>query len=256
MYDKDMKPFDNTSLLGLSHPTALSHVAETHSTNDDLKVAARNGAPDYTLRVADRQSFGRGRGEHSFYSEGGLYMSILLPFQEERFSFVTPIAAIAVARAISELTGESAKIKWVNDVYVRGKKVCGILSESIVAQGKRRVICGIGINLNTAPDAFPEEIREIAGSISADRSELAARILKHLYLLLDITDLDTIREEYRALSFLIDREITVYKEKGCLSATVLGLTEDLSLSVRYKDGTRENLIAGEVGIRLFEKETH
>ena len=246
-----MKAFDERFLMDLPHCVTLSHVAETGSTNDDLKLAARAGAPDYTLRVADRQTGGRGRTGHSFYSEKGLYMSILLPVQEETMPFVTPIAAVAVARAIRDLTKQSALVKWVNDVFVNDKKVCGILSESVVAEGGRRVVVGIGVNLDLPESDFPEDIRSTAGSISADRSVLAATILRHLFDLLDGGDLDALRKEYRALCFLVGKEIVVKKEAGHRKATALGLTDDLALSVRYDDGSQEDLIAGEVGVRLL-----
>lgn len=250
-YDEDMRPFDEKKLSKLSHDISFSHVEETLSTNDDLKVAAASGAPDYTLIVADRQTAGKGRIGRSFYSENGLYMSILLPLQKGTFAFVTHACAVAVARAITELTGKVALVKWVNDVYVEGKKVCGILTESVVAQGKRRIVLGVGVNIDTPENAFPEEIRAIAGSIHADRSDLAARILFHLFTLLDAGDLDRIRREYRALSFLIGKKINVYKEKSCRAATCTGLTSDLALSVVYEDGEREDLISGEVSVRLF-----
>ena len=250
-YDENMKDFDVEKLRELPHFVTFSHVEETASTSDDLKAVAREGAADYTLRVADRQLAGRGRVGRSFYSENGLYMSVLLPAKEETFPYVTPIAAVAVARAIRELTGEPALIKWVNDVFVNGKKVCGILTESVETSGRRRLVVGIGINIDTPQEEFPEDIRETAGSIHADRSALAARILTHLFSLLDEGDLDAIRSEYRALSFLIGREITVQKENGCLKATAIGLTNDLALSVRYEDGNTEDLRTGEVGVRLF-----
>ena len=245
-----MKDLDRKAFSLLPRSVTLTHVAETASTNDDLKIAAREGAPDYTLLIADRQVAGRGRVGRSFYSENGLYMSILLPIRENILTYVTPIAALAVARAIRELTGDTTMIKWVNDVYVGSRKVSGILTESVVVDGIRRLVLGIGVNLDTPQEDFPEEIRSIAGSIHAGRSALASRILDHLFTLLDEGDLDAIRREYRALSFLTDKQVTVQKESGCLKATVLGITDTLALSVRYENGIREDLIAGEVGIRL------
>ena len=249
-----MKASDATLLSRLPHQVRLTHVAETISTNEDAKKAAREGAPDYTLLIADRQTGGKGRLGRSFYSEGGLYMSILLPFRED-FSLVTPVAAIAVARAIESVCGVKSDIKWVNDVYVRGKKVCGILAESAVAGDKRRIVLGIGVNLNTPANSFPEEIRRVAGSVSGDRNLLAASILEHLFSLLDREDSDHIRREYIERCFLVGHRVNVKKENGCIPATVLGLTDTLALSVRYDDGEREDLIAGEVSIGLFEGES-
>lgn len=178
-------------------------------------------------------------------------MSILLPDQEVTSRFITHIAALAVARAIEETAGETARIKWVNDVYVKGRKVCGILAESMIAMDYRRFVIGIGVNLDTPEDAFPEEIRAIAGSIHADRSTLAARILHHLFTILDNDDLDAIRREYRERCFLVGKEVDVIKEKSCRKATVTGLTDALALSVRYENGDREDLAFGEVSLRLF-----
>ncbi len=254
-YIESMKDFDESKLSSLSHAVILSRTEETASTNDDLKAAARTGAPDYTLRIADRQLAGKGRLGRSFYSEGGLYMSILLPCREETISFLTPAAAVAVARAIEELTGKAALVKWVNDVYVDDRKVCGILAESVVTEKSRRIVLGIGVNLDTPTQAFPPDIRTIAGSISADRSALAAAILRRLFALTDKGDLALIRREYRELCFLVGREVIVHKENGCRKATVTGLTDALSLSVRYTTGESEDLVAGEISVRLFEDES-
>ena len=247
-----MKEFDESKLSTLPHAITFSRAEETASTNDDLKVAARLGAPDYTLMIADRQIAGKGRLGRSFYSEGGLYMSILLPYREETNAFLTPAAAIAVARAIEDLTGKAALVKWVNDVFVENRKVCGILAESVVTQDGRRIVLGIGVNLDSESANFPEELSGIAGAIGAERSELAAHILRYLFDLTDSGDLPSIRREYRKRCFLVGREVTVHKESGCRKATVLGLTEDLSLSVRYDTGEREDLVAGEISVRLCE----
>ena len=248
-----MKPVNEKLILTLPYPLALSLAEETFSTNDDLKIAAREGAKDFTLRIADRQLAGKGRNNRSFYSENGLYMSLLLPAREETFSLITPMAAVAVANAVRSLTKEDARIKWVNDVYVGGKKICGILSESVMVQGSRRVVLGIGVNLNTPEEAFPEEIRSIAGSVKADRSELAAAVVDAFLSRFLSSDLGAVKQEYRELSFLTGKEVVVQKENDRREATVLGLTEDLALSVRYADGTEEDLIAGDVSLRLSGK---
>lgn len=245
-----MKYFNVNALKKLPHPVFCIHVEETSSTNDDLKVLARRGSADYTLILADRQSAGKGRLGRSFYSEGGLYMSILLPFDNATAFFLTHIAALAVARGIEELTGEGALIKWVNDVYVRGKKVSGILAESIVSPRGRHIVLGIGVNLDTPEQGFPMEIRAIAGSIHADRSLLAVRILHHLFTLLDAGDLDLVRREYAERCFLVGKQAEVIKENSCRKATVTGLTENLALSVRYESGETEDLAFGEVSLRL------
>lgn len=225
---------------------------ETGSTNDDLKAAALSGAPDLTVRIANRQVAGRGRQNRFFFSENGLYMSVLLSVKNEVFPFVTAAAAVAVAKAIMDFTDRTVGVKWVNDVFLDGKKVCGILCESVVANERRRVIVGIGVNLNTPEEAFPKEIRGIATSLNADRDALAKNILTRLSYLLK-QSAQTICDEYRALCFLMGRSVLIQKETGCRTATVTGLTDSLALSVRYEDGTSEELIAGDVSVQSSNK---
>lgn len=247
-----MKAFDLDSLLAsLDRPLTISYLEETGSTNDDLKRAALSGAPDYTGEIAGRQLGGRGREGRTFFSEGGLYMSLLLPARPDVIPFVTHLAAVAVALAVRELTGETAKIKWVNDVFVKGKKVCGILTENISVGESRRLVLGIGVNLNTPTADFPAELRQIAGAVSCDATSLASLILRRFFDRFDAFSAEQLEEEYRALSFPRGTKITVIKEKGSREATVLGLTDALALEVLYEDGTQESLISGEVRLKLL-----
>ncbi len=248
-----MSKLDEDTILSLPYPLHLLHKGETTSTNDDLKAAARDLAPDFTLLIADKQTAGKGRLGRSFFSEGGLYMSVLLPYREETFRLLTHAAAVAVAEAITELTGTQALIKWVNDVYVDGKKVCGILSESVDV-GARRPIVGIGVNLNTPQQGFPAEIAGIAACVNADRSMLARSILSRLLPLYLDGEKQDIQKRYRALSLLNGKSVLVQKQNDCRPATVLDLTDDLALSVLYEDGSREDLIAADVSLRLVQSE--
>ena len=237
-------------LLGKwSERVEITYTSETGSTSDDLKAAALRGAADFSVRIADRQTKGRGREGKTFESPSGLYMSLLLPYSPETVPFLTHLTAIAVARAVRDLTGEDARIKWVNDVYVRGKKICGILTECIAAGDQRRVIVGIGVNANTPPEDFPAELRAIAGAISADRTALAARILSELFGELDDFSEDRVKRDYRELCFLLGERVSVIKKEGGRDATVLDLDDNLGLIVRYDDGSLETLIAGEVSLK-------
>ena len=246
-----MKEMDVTrilSLLGRSLP--ITFAEKTVSTNDDLRAAAKAGAPDYTVRIAGMQTGGRGREGRSFFSEGGLYLSILLPARADTLPLLTHIAAIAVARAIRESAGANALIKWVNDVYVEERKVSGILTENIAVGTSRRVIMGIGVNVNVKAEMFPPELRESAGAVFANKTELAAAILRELFDLLDNFSPERVKREYRELCFLPGRRVDVITEEGSRQAVVLGLTEELGLLVRYEDGQTGELIAGEVRLRL------
>ncbi|MBO5929451.1 MAG: biotin--[acetyl-CoA-carboxylase] ligase, partial [Clostridia bacterium] len=139
------------------------------STNTELCRLAREGAPEGTVIFADEQQKGRGRRGHTFFSPlSGLYMSLLLrPQAEVSPLHITTAAAVAVAEAIEQLTGIPAGIKWVNDIYCNGKKVCGILTEGAFFPGSAQLqyaVLGIGINVGLME--FPEELREIATSVS------------------------------------------------------------------------------------------
>ena len=144
--------------------------AEVDSTNTRLKAIADHAA-DGTVIAAGRQSGGRGRLGRSFASpEGGVYLSILLAPTADlsRCLTLTPTAAVAVRRAIKRCCGISAYIKWPNDLQLRGKKLCGILTEAVSADGEVKIIIGIGVNLNTRAEDFPPELRDSACSVFSD----------------------------------------------------------------------------------------
>ena len=142
------------------------------STNTELARLAREGAPEYTAVVALEQTAGRGRAGRSFYSPAGagVYFSLLLRpgFSAGRAAeLITPACAVAAAGAAELLTGEPARIKWVNDVYLRGRKVCGILTEAAQGAGGALdwVIAGIGVNLAEPEGGYPEELAGRAGAL-------------------------------------------------------------------------------------------
>lgn len=162
------------------------------STNQTAKALALEGAPHGTVLLADRQQNGRGRRGHSFFSpSGGLYMSmILLP---EHYRFVRTeaymaFAAVAVCAAIESVCRLSPQIKPVNDILLGGKKICGILTEAVAdleSGDLGWIVLGIGINVRTAPEDFPPELREIAGSlresrVSGLRCRLAAELMNRI----------------------------------------------------------------------------
>lgn len=162
------------------------------STNTVLAAMARDGAPEHTAVIAPMQTAGRGRGGHSFYSpkDCGVYFSLLLRPSFDAgtaIKLITPAAATAAARAISELSGRRARIKWVNDILLDGKKVCGILTEAMPdgRGGLEWVIVGTGINVTEPESGYPEPIRDIAGAVfgtgasphGSAAAELAVRTL-------------------------------------------------------------------------------
>ena len=223
------------------------------STNLYLRRIAPT-APDGAAVIAVSQSAGRGRLGRGFLSpEGGLYLSVLRrpETDEARLPTLTPLAAVAVCRAVEEVCGLRCGVKWPNDVLLGGKKICGILVESVLGAERPCVIVGIGINANSP--AFPEELRQIAGSIaeaagrSVDLHALAAALLRQLDTLYEawLRGAEDAREEYRRLCLNVGREAVVSGRRG----RCLAIGDDYSLLVRWDDGTEEALRFGEVSVR-------
>ncbi|MBR0407511.1 MAG: biotin--[Clostridia bacterium] len=210
---------------------------ETDSTNTRLKEWAREGkiAAPYLL-TADCQTAGRGRLGRRFVSPlgTGLYMSILVsPPENTDSGKITILAAVAVCQAINELTGLQPKIKWVNDLFLRGKKVCGILAERI-DQG---VIVGIGVNLKTPPDGFPPEA-SIAGALDADinRFALAGTIARYFLDGMEKLDTDDAITYYRAHMPLIGQTIRYPQNGQEKNALVTGVADDGGLVIQNDSG--------------------
>lgn len=238
----------------------LQVVSTITSTNTVLKSRAAE-SPEFSAIVAGCQTAGRGRIGRSFFSpaDSGVYLSILLrPDLQARDAVrITTAAAVAACRAIEECTEEVPSIKWVNDVFVRGRKVCGILTEGSVnleTGGLDWAVCGIGLNVYEPEGGFPEELSSIAGAICRERSDdcrskLAAAFLKAFAELYDNLDKPSFASEYRARCFLLGKPIRVLKPTGAVDAVALDVDSECGLLVRYDDGTTEVLQSGEVSVR-------
>lgn len=230
----------------------LISVQEVDSTNSVLKTM--EDAPHGTVLCAQRQSGGRGRLGRSFCSpEGGLYLSVLLRRGEPlaELLHLTPMAAVAVRRAILDACAVDTQIKWINDLYKDGRKVCGILTE-VAPQGG--VILGIGINCNVP--AFPPELREIAGSLhefcgAVDQEALLRRLIQGLQELDRelFSSKKVWMEEYAAHCLTLSREVLLIRGEEQRRAFALSLDENGALLVRLPDGTTETVTTGEVSVR-------
>lgn len=232
---------------------------EIDSTNRVGKGLAAEGAPEGTLVVAKRQSKGKGRLGRSFFSpEGGIYMSMVLRprISAERALLVTTCAAVAVARAIERVSGVTAGIKWVNDIFVNGRKVCGILAEaalSATSEYPEYVILGIGINVKK--QSVPEELRDIVGCLedTAEREilkeELIAAVWQEFGAFYEQLSTAVYMEEYKNRSVLLGREVTVLTANGDYRAVVTDMDKEGHLVIR-RDGREEILSSGEVSVRL------
>ena len=181
-------------------------------------------------------------------------MSLLLQPQKEfaHISLYTVCAANAVCAAIEELCSKRPQIKWVNDIFLGEKKICGILTEAVAnmeTRGVDYVIMGIGVNIST--ESFPEEIAEIAGSIGGGitRSRLAAGVTEKLYREISLPS-DEIIRRYRERSLVIGKEVSFERSGEHFTAVATGIGEDGALTVRLADGRVLSLNSGEISVKL------
>ena len=239
----------------------LLFLPETDSTNLALRRMAAEGAGEGTAVWAARQTAGRGRLGRSFASpEGGLYYSMLLRQSAEpaRDLQLTPAAAVAAARALERVCAVRCGIKWPNDLVCGGRKLCGILCESFIAQAGRFVVIGIGLNVNTAD--FPPELREIAVSVrqltgsETPLPALAETLTEELDAAVAAARSGdgALLEDYRARCVTVGREVLLLRDGESREAFALGVNEDYSLRVRLPDGGTEDIRFGEVSLRNAE----
>ena len=233
------------------------------STNTVLKTMAEEGAGEGLCLIAGEQTSGRGRLGRSFYSppDSGLYMSLLLRpgLRAADATAVTACAAVAVAEAVESLAPVKAEIKWVNDVFVEGRKACGILTEASVdgESGQvRYLVVGIGINTRIPDGGFPGELHGIAGpafgqqAIPELRTRLAAEVLNRLTEYTSHLQEKEWFVEYRSRSMVLGKRISILSPgKEPEPATALDLTPDCALIVRTEKGELRHLNSGEVSIR-------
>ena len=187
------------------------------STNKLAKERAISGSPNGSLIIAKQQSLGKGRRDHLFYSpEGGIYMSIILspdflPTLDK--DVITAYTGVSVCQAIEELCGISPSIKPINDLFVNGKKICGILTESGMEYETglvQWIVVGIGINFDTDVNSFPTDLQEIIGTLFApgkgpiSKNQLIANIYSRL-LNWDGLDENRIKDEFQRRIILQNR---------------------------------------------------
>lgn len=212
--------------------------------------------------IADSQTVGRGRFERKFYSPDGcgIYMSILLHphLPAEASVLLTAAAAVAVCEAVEAFTEYHTEIKWVNDILVNSKKVCGILAEASFNPKSGRTesaVVGIGINVYKPKNGFAGEIKDIAGYISEEykpdlRNMLCAKIISRMISLSDSLEERSFLPEYKRRSAVLGKTVTVLSgNEEPAEALALELDDNCRLLVEYKDKTREYINSGEISIR-------
>lgn len=234
---------------------------KTDSTNTRARLYAEEqlcrGQRFPAAFLAEAQTGGRGRRGRSFASEaGGLYLSLLLypALPTAAAVTLTTYAAVQLAEVLEQTANVPVQIKWVNDLYLHGRKLCGILTEGTVdleRGGLSYAVLGMGINLRAS--ALPAALRDIATSLEAetgrvpDRNRLAAALIARLLSRTDYGAAD-ITAAYRARSLLTGREVEVLRADGSYRARVRGIGDDCSLLLTLPDGREESLQTGEVSV--------
>lgn len=235
----------------------------TESTNTDVKALARDGVGEGQVVVACTQTGGRGRLGRSFYSPDGtgVYMSILLrpEIKPGDATLITTAAAVSVCRALNKMGVDNCGIKWVNDIYIDGRKVCGILAEAgFDADGSvDYIVLGIGLNVYAPYGGFPDDIKDIAGAVFSEEKEnirntFAGEFLNSFFEFYDdITDKKHV-QEYKQRCFLYGCEVDVVIGDNIRRAKVLGLDDNCGLRVEYDNGEICTLTSGEVSLRVVK----
>ena len=232
------------------------------STNTKAQELAEKGYPSGTLVVADKQIAGKGRRGRNWESPSGcgIFMTLMLKpdINPNNASMLTLVSALAVAKALADITGKDAKIKWPNDIVIDGRKVCGILTEmSAQFDYINNIVIGIGINVNNS--SFPEEISATASSLSLlsggkkyRRAEIIEKIMeyfeKYYSIFLETEDLSALVNEYDAMLVNMKRQVKVLDPKEPFEGTAMGITKTGELIVDTWE-SRKLVSSGEVSVR-------
>lgn len=248
----------NNEFLG----NQIFYYNELDSTNNEAKKRAEDGAAHGALVITECQTGGRGRRgkKWSSPSGSGIWMSFLLrpDIHPYSASMLTLVAALSVVNALKKIKGLEYSIKWPNDIVVKGKKVCGILTEmSAELDAVNYVIIGIGVNVNTTD--FDEDIQSVASSLFLEtglkikRSQVVADITRsfetNYEIFMRTQDMSGLIDQYNSLLINAGKEVTITNIKDQFIGNAIGINERGELLVKKQDGSIEKVVAGEVSVR-------
>jgi BirA family biotin operon repressor/biotin-[acetyl-CoA-carboxylase] ligase len=247
-------------LAGRCAKTDIRVFQDVDSTNSEAKRIAAVGSKGDLLIIADCQTAGRGRLGRSFYSPAGtgVYMSYLYHKRTDisKNVTVTAAAAVAVVRAIERLTDLKPEIKWVNDIYIAGRKVCGILTEAVSVSNSgtaQSIIIGIGINVTT--DLFPDEISELAASLGVsapDRNQLVAEITAELCGFISDLSAHAFMDDYRRCSCVLGKKVIFTRNGISHEGTAVSIGDTGGLKVVMNNGEITVLNSGEISLKTID----
>ena len=252
-----IREFLHTKWLGQN----IIYEEEMDSSNIQAKRLGEHDAPNGTVVVTEKQTAGRGRRGRTWVSpKGNCYFSILLRPEVlvDRASIITLVSALALAKAVKEVSGLDTMIKWPNDVIANGKKLCGILTESSTdLEYINYVVVGIGINTNQTE--FSDEIKDMASSIRLECGEKINRpkllgtfltLFEQYYeKFLETEDMGALEEEYNGLLVNRGREVRIIEKEKERVLRAIGIDKKGGLVVEDEKGNQETIISGEVSVR-------
>ncbi len=226
----------------------IDTLALIDSTNDEMKRRAQKGEREISLLIAEEQTNGRGTKGRSFFSPGGtgIYMSFLLrpTYSPQDCTLLTTMAAVSTAKAIERVTGQKPQIKWVNDIYLSGKKAGGILTRAHLSKDGRQIewaVVGIGINVSEPEGGFPAELTQIATTLGNNdnliKNRLIAEIANELVYYYRNLNKKEFIEEYAQRLLGLHAEMTVQLGEETIKGTVIGIDKMCRLQLRLPDGS-------------------
>lgn len=233
---------------------------EIPSSNVKAKELALNGEKEFTVVIAKRQTQGKGRLGRKFISdsENGLYMSIIFKpdLSPANCVDITVLTAVAVLEAIKETSQAFPKIKWINDIYINDRKVCGILAESTCENNKlTNVIVGVGINITPPKNGFDKEIQDIATSIFEKttpenyKEMLCAKIIDNIIYHYNNMNKKAYMATYKEYSNIIGKEVDVYVGNEIIQGIAIDINEKAELVVKTKNNDICVFNSGEARVR-------
>lgn len=240
----------------------LHRLDTVDSTNTYAKSLARQGAPHGTIIVAEEQTGGKGRLGRRFSSPRGvgIYCSVILRYDlpPEQLFLLTPMMAEAARRAVVQSTGVEPQVKWINDLVLNGRKLCGILTElAMDAASLAYVVVGIGMNCNQQAEDFPPELRQLAGSLaqalghSVDREQILRALIEQVRQAAAalVENPAEWMADYRRHCITLGQDVQLIRNDQVRLAHVDDMDDRGALLVTLPDGTKETVFSGEVSVR-------
>lgn len=245
----------------LKNRIKIETLEKTTSTNTLVREKAKENEEGLVI-AAGEQTAGRGRLGRSFFSPGdsGVYMSLLLKpaIKPEDAVQITTAAAVSVCKALEKLGIYNSEIKWVNDIYICNRKVCGILTESSFNANSGLLdfaVLGIGINIYESEAGFPDDIKNIAGAVFSERKEnlrnrFIAEFINEFFDFYDDLSSKKHLNEYRKKSLVLGKKINILQGETTREGKAIDIDENCNLVVELPDGKTEKLYSGEISVRV------